>query len=232
MDTTANPSTSLDQLDAMLASGALSQGDYETLRIAIAAETSKRAAPEKGARPALRKSWSKRQLGGVCAGLGEWMGIAPGPIRAGFVLAAILTSGSAVLVYIVLYLVLPWNETERDQIARFSFRFAGGVFGLWLALQGLIYFWAGKLAHIFSHSGMRLPYSSRVAIELGQQNWVGIALQVCVLTVIVILYSMIPVTSPLRRFFAGVVCGGLVLIMLVLVFGAFSAIFTLGAKVR
>ncbi|MBI5095820.1 MAG: PspC domain-containing protein [Candidatus Hydrogenedentes bacterium] len=200
----------------------------------MAAKAAKRGEPEPGvpARPTLRKSWSNRQLGGVCAGLGEWMGIEARPIRVGFILALLLTGGSAILVYLVLYSVLPWKETERDQVTRFSFRFAGTIFGLWLVLQCVIHFWASKLAHLFSHSGMRLPYSSRVAIELGQQNWVGIALQVCVLTVIAIVYSMIPVTSPLRRFVAGAVCGALILIMLVFVLGSISAIYTLGVKIR
>ena len=49
-------------------------------------------------------------LGGVCAGLGEYLGISPLFIRLFFVLWAV-TGGSAFLVYLVLWVVIP---TEGD----------------------------------------------------------------------------------------------------------------------
>ena len=48
-------------------------------------------------------------LGGVCAGLGEYLGIDPLFIRLFFVLWAV-TGGSAFLVYLILWVVMPAEE--------------------------------------------------------------------------------------------------------------------------
>ena len=48
-----------------------------------------------------------RMLGGVCAGIGEYLGIAPTVVRIICVLLSIGTIGLALLVYLVLCFVIP-----------------------------------------------------------------------------------------------------------------------------
>jgi phage shock protein C len=56
----------------------------------------------------LYRSRSERMLGGVCGGLGKFLGIDPTVIRLVFVLAAVLGFvGPAVIGYLVLLLVVP-----------------------------------------------------------------------------------------------------------------------------
>ena len=48
-----------------------------------------------------------RVLGGVCAGLGRRFGLDPWPARLLFVLALMLIPGSQILIYPVLWIVMP-----------------------------------------------------------------------------------------------------------------------------
>ncbi len=55
----------------------------------------------------LYRSRTNRMLAGVCSGLGEFFGIDPTVIRLVFVAGTLLGFGSFVLVYIVLFIVVP-----------------------------------------------------------------------------------------------------------------------------
>ena len=55
----------------------------------------------------LYRSQDNRMVGGVCAGLGEYIGIDPTVIRLLFVLGTIFGLGSLIVVYLVLLLVIP-----------------------------------------------------------------------------------------------------------------------------
>ena len=61
-------STSLEQLDAMLADGRVTQSDYDTLKSALTGAPAQRPGGVAGGRPRLTKSWTNRQVGGVCGG--------------------------------------------------------------------------------------------------------------------------------------------------------------------
>lgn len=56
----------------------------------------------------LTRSERDKRLGGVCGGLGEYFGIDPILIRIGFVVAGLM--GWGLLVYVVLWIVLPKGE--------------------------------------------------------------------------------------------------------------------------
>jgi len=60
----------------------------------------------------LYRSRDNRMIGGVCAGLGEYIGMDPTVVRLIFVVGALLGFGSLVLVYLVMLLVIP--EEPRD----------------------------------------------------------------------------------------------------------------------
>ncbi len=62
--------------------------------------------PEQNSYPTIRRSENNRVLGGVCGGLGEYFNIDPNIIRLIFILLTVF-GGSGVLVYIILWIILP-----------------------------------------------------------------------------------------------------------------------------
>ncbi len=54
-----------------------------------------------------------RILGGVCAGLGRRFGIGPWPARLLFVLLLMVVPGSQILIYPVLWILMPAEEAAR-----------------------------------------------------------------------------------------------------------------------
>lgn len=61
----------------------------------------------------LYRSETNRILGGVCGGLGEYFSIDPTIIRIIFVLMAIF-GGSGILIYIILWLVIPSESSKAN----------------------------------------------------------------------------------------------------------------------
>ena len=57
----------------------------------------------------------ERVLGGVCAGLGRRFGIAPWPARILFVLLLMVIPGSQVLIYPILWILMPSENTVLAQ---------------------------------------------------------------------------------------------------------------------
>jgi len=53
------------------------------------------------------RSLTNRVLGGVCGGLGAYLGMNPWWIRAAFLILGVLTAGTGVLIYLALWLMLP-----------------------------------------------------------------------------------------------------------------------------
>lgn len=67
------------------------------------------------ARQGLVRPRDERVLGGVCAGLGRRFGIAPWPARILFVLLLMVIPGSQILIYPVLWILMPCEETVAAQ---------------------------------------------------------------------------------------------------------------------
>jgi phage shock protein C len=65
------------------------------------------------ARPQLRRSSTEKMLGGVCGGLAEYSVIDPLLWRVGFV-ALTLAGGSGILVYLLLWVLMPMGPTGPD----------------------------------------------------------------------------------------------------------------------
>jgi phage shock protein PspC (stress-responsive transcriptional regulator) len=63
------------------------------------------------ARQGLVRPREGRVLGGVCAGLGQRFGIAPWPARILFLLVLMVIPGSQILIYPVLWILMPSEET-------------------------------------------------------------------------------------------------------------------------
>ncbi|MDI6912182.1 PspC domain-containing protein [Nocardioides sp.] len=62
------------------------------------------------ARNGLIRPRDRRVLGGVCAGLGRRLGLDPWPARLLFVLALMVLPGSQILVYPILWILMPAEE--------------------------------------------------------------------------------------------------------------------------
>lgn len=54
-----------------------------------------------------------RVLGGVCAGLGRRFGLDPWPARLLFILLLMVIPGSQIIVYPILWILMPSEETVR-----------------------------------------------------------------------------------------------------------------------
>jgi phage shock protein C len=65
------------------------------------------------ARPQLRRSSTEKMAGGVCGGLAEYSGIDPLLWRVGFV-ALTLAGGSGLLVYLLLWVLMPMGPVGPD----------------------------------------------------------------------------------------------------------------------
>ena len=50
---------------------------------------------------------SDRMLGGVCAGLAEYFDLDPTLVRIAYILLSVLTAFSGVVVYLILWIVIP-----------------------------------------------------------------------------------------------------------------------------
>lgn len=64
------------------------------------------------ARHRLYRSRDERVLGGVCAGLGQRLGIDPWPARLLFLLLLLAVPGSQMIVYPLLWFVMPQAEVD------------------------------------------------------------------------------------------------------------------------
>lgn len=51
-----------------------------------------------------------RKIAGVCGGIAEWLGVDPTAMRVAYTLLTLFTAFSGVVVYIVLWIVMPKEE--------------------------------------------------------------------------------------------------------------------------
>ena len=70
------------------------------------------------ARQGLVRPQEGRVLAGVCAGLGRRFGIAPWPARILFVLLLMVIPGSSILIYPILWILMPSEQTVRVEPAQ------------------------------------------------------------------------------------------------------------------
>ncbi|MDX6326647.1 MAG: phage shock protein [Nocardioidaceae bacterium] len=68
------------------------------------------------ARHGLVRPREQRVLGGVCAGLGRRFGLGPWTARLVFVLLLLVIPGSQLLLYPILWILMPSEETFGDQV--------------------------------------------------------------------------------------------------------------------
>ena len=228
--------SSAEQLDALLEDGKISQEEYETLRKAMDATEAEEA--DRGRRKAtqrLRKSRKNRQLGGVCAGIAERIGISPWRVRWVALIAFVLTQGIALVAYLCLYLLLPWDETEELKTSEkesFPRKFLVRLGALWLL--NLLVMWLSfttRLAPLFEGVGRTLPQLTQWAIKHVDSacGWpIGYIRQFVYLGLVAGLYLILPANKPGRRIFATTVYVALWLHLYLLVAAFYMSILTMG----
>lgn len=99
----------LEQLAALHARGALTDQEFARAKARVLDTTAGRASVDRPALAAVNglcRSQADRWLGGVCGGLGRATGVASWIWRLVFVLS-VLCAGTGVLVYLLMWLLLP-----------------------------------------------------------------------------------------------------------------------------
>lgn len=59
----------------------------------------------------LYRSKKERMLGGVCAGLGEYLDVDPTVIRLVWVVVTVLSLGTGILAYLLAWIIIPEEDT-------------------------------------------------------------------------------------------------------------------------
>lgn len=66
----------------------------------------------------MHRDYPQRKIGGVCAAVGQQLGLDPVLVRVAFVVAALLSGGLTVGVYLLIWLVTPNKPGERSTFTR------------------------------------------------------------------------------------------------------------------
>jgi len=132
--------TSHEKLNQMLASGAITAGDYERLTEAMHARDSAANAPAEAGTRAIgrwRRNWAHRQIAGVCAGIADHFGLDPTVVRLVAVILALVACPVTLLGYLVLSLALPWDDPAAARQARGAAHPWRAVLTFFLLLEAL-----------------------------------------------------------------------------------------------
>jgi phage shock protein PspC (stress-responsive transcriptional regulator) len=60
----------------------------------------------------LRRSMSDKKLFGICGGAGEYFDIDPTMIRIAYVIFTLLSGGAGILIYLLMYLIIPDDKPQ------------------------------------------------------------------------------------------------------------------------
>jgi phage shock protein PspC (stress-responsive transcriptional regulator) len=131
-------------------------------------EPVRQTAPAAAAARRLTRRPEGKILGGVCTGLAAFMGVDPVLVRVGFVLAAILGGGTGVIVYIVMWLVMPM-AAEGEPLPPVPHSFDVSSTWRWTAI-GLIILAVVLLSHNIWHFHAAL-FWGLVLLGVGVALW-------------------------------------------------------------
>lgn len=231
----SNPeATAEEELDALLREGKISAEDYDTLRHALAKGAGNVQARLAADRK-LAKNWPQRQLGGVCAGIGEYFDIDPWRVRLAFLLAFLLTGGTALLVYLVLYIALPWSEDQQAPAATGESRrgstraFGISLLALWLFGIFFNLYLLPEFIALFEHLGGPLSETTLILMRVRTALWesyVALGLQVVFLALVYALYLLAPPGRLVRRALPRLLAIGVVVYVLLWAWGVTSALYS------
>ena len=97
----------LTQLEHMRARGSLTETEFAQAKARLLQPSPDAPLSKISALNGLRRSRSDAWLGGVCGGLAEWLGWDPTLVRILYTLLTIFTAFSGLIVYLVLWIIMP-----------------------------------------------------------------------------------------------------------------------------
>lgn len=162
-------------------------------------------------RKPLGKSWANAQLGGVCAGLGEHLGVSPWVVRVVVIIGILIpyVRLGFFVSYVLLYLVLPWDF--RDETERANARFPWAILLIFAGFGGLnLLLWDGLQNHIVSvlRATGQLPVSEDWFGAYPGGIWLSVFgsissyyLQFFAMMTAILVYTLLPRTGYSRRRF-------------------------------
>jgi len=189
---------SLEQLEALRAGKKISDEEYQTLRDALERhELPRHMVSTPSQRPRLRKSWRQRQLGGVCGGIAKFLDVNPWLVRILAVLLALSSCGLALLLYLILYVALPWDEDDVALVWHFPWVYAVGILLFFVATIFGLRWMNSQVVIVFADTGSQLPTVTRWVITMFRY-W---PLMIVAAVVIAVTDGILPRESAYRRVF-------------------------------
>ncbi len=198
---------SLEQLEELRAAGKLSDEEYETLRDALERhEPLPHTNSTPSQRPRLRKSWRQRQLGGVCGGIAKFLDVNPWLVRILAVLLALSSCGLALLLYLILYVALPWDEEDAALVWRFPWLYAAGILVFCVAIILGMRWMNAQAVAVFRNTGSQLPAVTQWVMAIFRY-W---PLMIVAAVLLAVTDGLLPKESTNRRVFRWVMLCGVV----------------------
>jgi phage shock protein C len=177
--------SSQEKLDQMLRDGKITEEDYLLLSRALAKKPDSRGGKdlEGTGRRKLHKSWKHRQVGGVCAGIADHFETDPMIVRVLAIVLAFMAPPVALVVYLWMYLTLPWDDEEADK----EVELRGGAR------------WFAQLSILFSTLRAKAPHPARWSGSLPWKVWLLIGVLV-VAALVQLQFSIFIWKNPLVTF--------------------------------
>lgn len=164
----ASDVSSQEKLDQLLHDGKITDEDYLLLSKAMSKAAPPHPLESKADPRPLRKSRSKRWLGGVCAGIADYFRIDPIIVRIIAIILLVMALPVTLAVYLLLYFLLPWDDADAPRAdgngadKKHPWLFAMiGLFLLVLLPNMLGIFLMPRIAQVYSNLGAALPVLAR-----------------------------------------------------------------------
>jgi phage shock protein C len=194
--------TSTEQLDALLATGKISEQEHAALRKAMEATKEEESRPKSRtpSRTVCRSS-TERVIAGVCGGIAKSMGADPWIVRIGAILLLLFTGGTAVVAYLVVALALPASDEQGTvgggaRLGGFPWAFAATVVLLWIIHTAFLTFVVPRFQELWDAAGAELPGPTILFVNLSTciRSWSLLVLlpQAGLCVLLVTLYALLP----------------------------------------
>jgi phage shock protein C len=200
--------SSREQLDEMLEAGRISEEEYDTLRAAMERKRETAPAPEPpSAAGTLRRSTRNLVIAGVCGGIAESTGMNPWLIRLLAMLLLLFSGGAAIVAYVVFAFAVPASETDGVPrpdagLGGIPWAFAPVAVSVWMANTVYSLFILPRFMEIWDEMGAKLPGLTQLVVTLCNsilcRSLLGLMLQAGILTLLVVVYALLPRRSPAR----------------------------------
>ena len=225
---------SQEKLESMLREGKISRNEFDELVRAMKQqeERGRTRLSGEGRRKRLTRSWRKRALNGICAGIAENLGVEPLLIRILAVILFFVAGPLTIIGYIVLTFLLPWDDPEaayEPSRKGHPWLFGIALISLLLLMYLVLNTIGEYMKHIYVEIGSEVPTGTMMVFDMSYilyKDVFGIILQVFIVTIFIGLY-LVCHNRPLRRVYVIGVVGMWLSMIVMCVFALLSPYFTL-----